>query len=104
MNKSNEQRHKERQERTDLSVKLYKKGLTIPQIAKKIKVSESTVENYLSKKGIKLDETPKISKPQSKPQITTKVKLKKTKKGPSGNQLILLSIITLCLLLILVFF
>jgi transposase len=103
MNKSNEQRHKERQERAKLAVKLYKKGQKIPQIAKEVKVSDGTVENYLLGAGIVLNKTPKKIKQQ--PKLKVQPKAKKTRRNcPSRDQLILISIIILCLLLITVFF
>jgi transposase len=101
MSESNEQRHKDRQERVKLAVKFYKKGIKIPQIAKEISVSTYTVETYLIEEGIELN---KAVAPKPKTVVKT-VKVKKVKKGcPTGDQLIMLSIIILCLFLIIIAF
>jgi hypothetical protein len=106
MNKSNELRSIERRKRVQQAVKLYKKDVGIPKIAHEIGISTSTVETYLAEEGINLNQAPKAIKTVAKPKIVVKkVRVKKTRKGcPTGDQLLLLTIIIICLGLIIAFF
>ena len=90
------QEHKERQERVKQAVKLWKNGLKVSQIARKLKVANTTTEGYLLENGIN---PYKITEPPKPKRLKRKIKTK----CPTANMLLLL-IIIICLLLILITF